>query len=103
MIRKLSIAFGVSVLGLALAGPASADSMVQATAIDSDLTGYAQGVLEDGRTFLSPREKEGPARMAERQNARRELRELVDRAESGQQVDPGQVDALIRKVQRLQR
>ena len=100
MIRKIAIAAGVSALALSFsfAGPASAADFPPV-----DNVGYAKGVLQQGEDFTSPRQKPGPARLAELQDARRELRELVSQAEAGQKVDPGQIQWLIEKVERLQR
>lgn len=94
MSRKYRIALA-SILMVGFAGTAIAADPTTNLAVS-----HAEAELQKARTTPSSTSKVGPKVLAERSRARKELDGLIDRAKSGQAVDPGAVDALIEAATR---
>lgn len=82
-----------SLLSLSLAGTALAAEKTPAYAV-----ARAEAALQDARMAPISTGKVGPLVMAQQSRARKQLRDLIEQAKTGQAVDPGAIDALIKAV-----
>jgi len=94
MSRKIR-PFVASLVGLTLAGAALAADKTPGLAVAE-----GEAALEAARTASNSTSKVGPLVMAEQSRARKQLADLIAKAKAGQAVDPGEIDALIRAVER---